>query len=71
MEQIFILFPQTTNITSFKCQENAEKLAAMWMYAAQMGSSRNLAQSGGNRSIMLIPAGSTTVSQYQDRTFFF
>ncbi|XP_039970066.1 uncharacterized protein LOC120781962 [Bactrocera tryoni] len=42
-------------------KENAEKLAAMWMYAAQMGSSRNLAQTGGNRPIMLIPAGSTTM----------
>ncbi|XP_004524110.1 uncharacterized protein LOC101449157 [Ceratitis capitata] len=42
-------------------KENAEKLAAMWMYAAQMGSSRNLAPTGGSRPVMLIPAGSTTM----------
>ncbi|XP_036318030.1 uncharacterized protein LOC118732993 [Rhagoletis pomonella] len=43
-------------------KENAEKLAAMWMYTAQMGSSRSLPQTGSGRPIMLIPAGSTNVS---------
>ncbi|XP_067640929.1 uncharacterized protein [Eurosta solidaginis] len=51
---------KTMSLTSSE-KENAEKLAAMWMYATQMGSSRNTAQVGNNRPIMLIPAGSTTM----------